>query len=86
MGELAGSLAHEITQPIGSARNNAQAALNFLDQRPPDLDEVGQAWVDDWVIVANPDSDEPRLVLDYAAFPHTIPTDPTRPVGSIELL
>jgi PAS domain S-box-containing protein len=43
MGELAGSLAHEITQPIGSARNNAQAALNFLDQQPPDLDEVGEA-------------------------------------------
>ncbi len=34
MGELAASLAHEITQPIASARNNARAALNFLDQRP----------------------------------------------------
>ncbi|HEX9590782.1 MAG TPA: PAS domain S-box protein, partial [Bradyrhizobium sp.] len=33
MGELAASLAHEITQPIASARNNARAALNFLDQR-----------------------------------------------------
>jgi PAS domain S-box-containing protein len=43
MGELAGSLAHEITQPIGSARNNARAALNFLDQQPPDLDEVREA-------------------------------------------
>jgi PAS domain S-box-containing protein len=43
MGELAGSLAHEITQPIGSARNNARAALNFLKQRPPDLDEVREA-------------------------------------------
>ena len=32
MGELAASLAHEITQPIGSARNNARAALNFLDR------------------------------------------------------
>jgi len=31
MGELAASLAHEITQPIASARNNARAALNFLD-------------------------------------------------------
>jgi PAS domain S-box-containing protein len=29
MGELAASLSHEITQPIGSARNNARAALNF---------------------------------------------------------
>ena len=29
MGELTASLAHEITQPIASARNNARAALNF---------------------------------------------------------
>ncbi|HWX85836.1 MAG TPA: ATP-binding protein [Xanthobacteraceae bacterium] len=43
MGELAASLAHEITQPIGSARNNARAALNFLDHQPPNLDEVKQA-------------------------------------------
>jgi signal transduction histidine kinase len=43
MGELAASLAHEITQPIASARNNARAALNFLDQRPPDLGEVSEA-------------------------------------------
>ncbi len=43
MGELAASLAHEITQPIASARNNARAALNFLDQQPPDLGEVREA-------------------------------------------
>jgi hypothetical protein len=43
MGELAASLAHEITQPIASARNNARAALNFLDRQPPDLDEVREA-------------------------------------------
>jgi len=43
MGELAASLAHEITQPIASARNNARAALNFLDQRPPELGEVREA-------------------------------------------
>jgi PAS domain S-box-containing protein len=43
MGELSASLAHEITQPIGSARNNARAALNFLDRQPPDLDEVREA-------------------------------------------
>ncbi len=43
MGELAASLAHEITQPIGSARNNARAALNFLDKQPPDLGEVREA-------------------------------------------
>jgi PAS domain S-box-containing protein len=43
MGELAASLAHEITQPVGSAGNNARAAMNFLNQRPPDLDEAREA-------------------------------------------
>src|SRR6266446_9151353 len=43
MGELTASLAHEITQPIAAARNNARAAQNFLDKRPPDLDEVREA-------------------------------------------
>jgi C4-dicarboxylate-specific signal transduction histidine kinase len=43
MGELAASLSHEITQPIASARNNARAALNFLDKQPPDLGEVREA-------------------------------------------
>jgi PAS domain S-box-containing protein len=43
MGELAASLAHEVKQPIGSARNNARAALNFLNKRSPDLREVREA-------------------------------------------
>jgi C4-dicarboxylate-specific signal transduction histidine kinase len=43
MGELATSLSHEITQPIASAGNNARAAQNFLDMRPPDLGEVREA-------------------------------------------
>jgi len=43
MGELAASLAHEVKQPIGSARNNARAALNFLEKRLPDLGEVKEA-------------------------------------------
>jgi PAS domain S-box-containing protein len=43
MGELAASLCHEIVQPIASARNNARAAQNFLDMRPPDLAEVREA-------------------------------------------
>jgi PAS domain S-box-containing protein len=43
MGELAASLSHEITQPIGSAQNNARAAMNFLDSSPPDLSEVREA-------------------------------------------
>jgi PAS domain S-box-containing protein len=40
MGELTASLSHEVTQPIAAARNYARAALNFLDRRPPDLDEA----------------------------------------------
>jgi signal transduction histidine kinase len=43
MEELAASLALEITLPIASARNNALAALNFLDHQPPDLGEVRKA-------------------------------------------
>ena len=43
MGELAASLAHEIKQPIAAARNNACAAMNFLDKQPPELGEVREA-------------------------------------------
>src|SRR5215471_8416880 len=40
---MAASLAHELTQPIAAARNNAQAALNFLAKSPPDLAEAREA-------------------------------------------
>ncbi len=40
MGQLAASIAHEIKQPIATARNNAAAALRFLDKSPPDVAEV----------------------------------------------
>src|SRR5258705_7151162 len=43
IGELAASLSHEVKQPIATARNNARAALNFLDKQPPDLGEVREA-------------------------------------------
>src|ERR1700686_4550944 len=43
LGQLTASIAHEIAQPIGSARNNARAALNFLDRQSPDLGEVREA-------------------------------------------
>jgi PAS domain S-box-containing protein len=43
LGQLTASIAHEVNQPIGSARNNARAALNFLDRSHPDLDEVREA-------------------------------------------
>ena len=43
MGELTASLAHETTQPIAAARNNARAAMHFLDRNPPDLGEIREA-------------------------------------------
>ena len=43
MGQLTASIAHEIKQPIAAARNNAAAALNFLDKSPPDVAEVREA-------------------------------------------
>jgi C4-dicarboxylate-specific signal transduction histidine kinase len=43
LGQLTASIAHEVTQPIASSRNNARAALNFLDRQPPDLGEVKEA-------------------------------------------
>jgi PAS domain S-box-containing protein len=43
MGELSASLAHEVKQPIATARNNARAAQNFLAMQPPNLNEVREA-------------------------------------------
>lgn len=43
MGELAASLAHEIAQPLATARNNARAAMHFLDRSPTDLGEIREA-------------------------------------------
>jgi PAS domain S-box-containing protein len=43
MGQLTASIAHEVNQPLAAAVTNAQAALRWLDGRPPDLEEVRQA-------------------------------------------
>ena len=43
MGQLTASIAHEIAQPIGAVYNRANAALNFLNRDPPDLEEVREA-------------------------------------------
>ena len=43
MGQLTASIVHEIKQPIATARNNAAAALRFLDRSPPDVAEVREA-------------------------------------------
>src|SRR6476659_2256855 len=43
MGQLTASIVHEIKQPIAAARNNARAALRFLDKSPPNVAEVREA-------------------------------------------
>ena len=40
LGELSGSIAHEVNQPLTAILSNAQAALYWLGQKSPDLDEV----------------------------------------------
>ena len=39
-GQLAASIAHEVSQPIAAALTNASAASRWLGAEPPDLDEV----------------------------------------------
>jgi len=43
MGQLTASIAHEVNQPIGAVVANANAALRWLDARPPVLDEAREA-------------------------------------------
>ena len=59
LGQLTASIAHEVTQPISSARNNARAALNFLNKEAPDLAEIREALA---CIVA--DSDRAGQIID----------------------
>jgi PAS domain S-box-containing protein len=42
-GQLAASIAHEVSQPIAAALTNANAARRWLGAEPPDLEEVRQA-------------------------------------------
>ena len=44
MGELTASLTHEILHPIATVRNNARAAMRFLDMSPPNMAEVREAF------------------------------------------
>jgi signal transduction histidine kinase len=46
LGELSGSIAHEINQPLTAILSNAQAALHLLAQKSPDLVEVRDALED----------------------------------------
>jgi PAS domain S-box-containing protein len=43
MGQLAASIAHEVSQPITATVTNGEAALRFLGAPRPDLDEVRDA-------------------------------------------
>lgn len=40
LGELAGTLAHELNQPLAAILGNAQVGRRMMDQDPPDLKEV----------------------------------------------
>ena len=40
LGELSGSIAHEINQPLTAILSNAQAALHLLAQKSPNLEEI----------------------------------------------
>ena len=46
LGELSGSIAHEINQPLTAILSNAQAALHLLAQNSPDLVEIRDALQD----------------------------------------
>jgi len=43
MGQLTASIAHEVNQPIAAAITHAHAALRWLGDQPPDLEEVRHA-------------------------------------------
>jgi len=46
LGELSGSLAHEVNQPLAAILSNAQAAQRFLNQNPPNTAELREILID----------------------------------------
>jgi C4-dicarboxylate-specific signal transduction histidine kinase len=50
MGQLTGSITHELKQPMTAARTHASAALRWLNETPPDLAEVRDALA--WIVTA----------------------------------
>jgi len=46
LGELSGSLAHELNQPLTAILSNAQAAQRFLAQSPPRVDKLAEILAD----------------------------------------
>jgi len=43
MGQLTTSIAHEVMQPMATARNNARIGMRFLEMTPPNLEEAREA-------------------------------------------
>ena len=46
LGELSGSLAHELNQPLTAILSNAQAAQRFIAQSPPRLEKLSEILAD----------------------------------------
>ena len=46
LGELSGSFAHELNQPLTAILSNAQAAQRFLARNPPDVERLGEILAD----------------------------------------
>ena len=46
LGELSGTLAHELSQPLTAVLSNAQAARRLIDRDPPDVEQI-RAGLDD---------------------------------------
>jgi PAS domain S-box-containing protein len=46
LGELSGSLAHELNQPLAAILSNAQAAQRFLAQSPPRTEQISEILAD----------------------------------------
>jgi signal transduction histidine kinase len=46
MQALTAAIAHQVRQPLGATQANTHAALNFLKQAPPDLEEIRAALTD----------------------------------------
>lgn len=46
LGEISGSIAHEVNQPLAAVKTSAQAAMRWLSLSPPNLNEVDAALKD----------------------------------------
>ncbi len=76
MGELTGAMAHELNQPLTAILSNAQAALRYLRQEPPKLDQV-RAILSDIVTADERASDiiqRLRRLFDKHETPHQLLT------------